>query len=267
MTDRELVDALEEVWSSMRAVGTELVEGEWSAPTDCPGWTVQDVFAHIVGIEEVSMGHDAPHVDVPDYDHVTSDIGRMNEVWVESMRSMTGSDVLDRFTIVTEARLAELCTLDEAGFGADSWTPAGPGTVRDLIPFRIFDSWVHEQDIRRAVDRPGGLDGTGAAVTLERCVGSMGYVVGKSARAPDGTTVRFDLLEPLARSFSVGVEGGRGSLLDEDPDDPTVTVVTSGDTFVRLACGRATATDAEITATGDAELGAAILANLRFLKF
>src|SRR3989442_438941 len=79
--------------------------------------------------------------------------------------------------------------LDGAGFAADSVTAMGPGTVADLLGFRIFDSWVHEQDMRRAVDRPGDLDSPAAAHSLGMMVGVLPYVVGKKVGAPDGSTV------------------------------------------------------------------------------
>ena len=33
------------------ALCAELGDDDWSAPTDCPGWTVRDVLAHLVHIE------------------------------------------------------------------------------------------------------------------------------------------------------------------------------------------------------------------------
>lgn len=266
MDDASMVEALDDVWVSMRTLSAELDEDAWRAPTDCPGWSVADVMAHIIGIEAMTLGEDAPDIDLPDYDHVGSDIGKMNEVWVESTRSMSKDELLARFDDVTSRRLAWLRSLDEEGFGADAWTPAGPGTVRDQIPFRIFDSWVHEQDIRRAVDRPGGLDSAGAELTMSRVRDMLGFAVGKLAQAPEGSTVVFSLSDPLGTTFSYGVEG-RASLLDDVPTDPTVTVSTSGDTLVRLVCGRTTADEVDITATGDTDLGDRILANLRVLTF
>ena len=56
--------------------------------------------------------------------------------------------------------------------------------TRDLLPFRVFDAWVHEQDMRRAVGRPGDLDTPVAAAALDRIVGTMPFVVGKRAGAP-----------------------------------------------------------------------------------
>ena len=39
-------------------------------------------------------------------------------------------------------------------FAAEMQTPVGPAPMAEFISIRIMDAWVHEQDIRRALDRP-----------------------------------------------------------------------------------------------------------------
>jgi uncharacterized protein (TIGR03083 family) len=183
-TDQELVDHLERVWTSIEGLASGLSDAEWAAPTECPGWSVQDNVAHIIGIESTILGRSAPDREIGDLPHIKNDIGRSNEMWVDARRGLSGAEVLDEFRDVTAARLGQLRALDDAGFAAESWTPAGPGTVRDLIPFRIFDSWVHEQDMRRAIGRPGDLDGPVAELAFERVAGRMPYVVARRWTRP-----------------------------------------------------------------------------------
>ena len=64
---------------------------------------------------------------------------------------------------------------------------------------RVFDSWVHEQDVRRALDRPGGSGNRASALALDRVQGAMPFVVGKKAACPDGTAVRFEVSGPRTR--------------------------------------------------------------------
>jgi uncharacterized protein (TIGR03083 family) len=270
MDDQELVDALDEVWSSIGDVGDGLSESEWKAPTEVPGWSVQDNLSHIVGMEARLLGRDEPAHDVPaDLPHVRNEVGAGNEVAVDARRARSGAEVLAEFRDVTGERLAQLRAAGPDDFGAESWTPVGPGTVRDLLPFRIFDSWVHEQDMRRAVGREGHLDGPVAEAALERTIGAVPFVVGKKAAAPDGSTVVVELSGPLARSFGVGVEGGRARLLDDVPASPTTRIVTDSPTFERLGTGRvdpATALrDGRVTVEGDDALGQKVVTNLNFL--
>jgi uncharacterized protein (TIGR03083 family) len=173
-----------------------------------------------------------------DMDHVQNDIGRMNEIWVDSRRSWPGARVLAEFREVTGERLQALRAMREADFSTPIQTPIGPGTVRDFLNIRIFDNWVHEQDIRRAVGRPGHLKGPVAEHAVGRLAMAMPFVVGKKAQAPNGTTVTFEITGPAGRTLPIGVEGGRAKALDASPATPAVRLTMNVETFNCLGCGR-----------------------------
>jgi uncharacterized protein (TIGR03083 family) len=268
-SDQELVDRLEEVWASIDSMCANLTEPQWKTPTDLPGWSVQDNVVHISGIESVVLGRPAPDHSPPDYEHVKNEIGKRNEVWVDSRRSWTGAQVLDEFREVTGARLRQLRGFTEADFDAESWTPAGPGTVRDLLPFRIFDSWAHEQDIRRAIDQPCDFSSRVGELSFERVVSALPYVVGKKVAPPDGTTVVFDVSGPRPLTISIGVEGGRAKPLSAPPETPSVTLRMDAQTLACLGLGRwdpSTALDGgEVKIAGDDGLGRAVVEQMNFM--
>jgi uncharacterized protein (TIGR03083 family) len=273
MTDRantELVDMLEQVWGSMAALGASLDEAEWKAPSECPGWTVQDNLVHITALERFILGDPLPSHDVPDeLPHVKNDVGRSNERWIESRRAWTGADALAEFVATTEARIAQLRALDDDGFAADSWTPTGPGTVAQLLGFRIFDSWVHEQDMRGGLERPGDLDSAAARFSTGMMLDVLPYVVGKKAGAPDGSTVVLTLSGPIATTTAVAVTEGRARPLDAVPDLPTVSLSFASDEYARLACGRRDPGEALVVGSvaieGDVELGGALVRQLNYM--
>ena len=270
-SDETLVALLDHVWASIDDVGRVLSEAEWKTPTEVPGWSVQDNLVHVTALEWRLLGRSDPTHSLPDgldLAHVRNDFGRANELFVDSRRAGTGADALAEFEQVTAARLASLRAATPDDFGAPSWTPMGDGTVRDLLPFRIFDAWVHEQDMRRAVDRPGDLDGDVAETAMGRITGTLPFVVGKKVAPPDGTTVVVELHGPLAGRHAVVVED-RARPLDDPPADPTVCVRTDGETFARLACGRldpqAVLAAGDVTFDGDATLGTRVVESLNFL--
>src|SRR3954454_8077970 len=235
----ELVDLLEHVWSSMSELGGSLEETQWKAPSECPGWTVQDNLVHITALEKFIIGEPLPTEDVPeDLPHVKNDIGRSNERWIESRRYWSGADALAEFVATTDARIAQLRDLDDDGFAADSWTPMGPGTVAKLLGFRVFDSWVHEQDMRRALERPGDLDSEAARFSTQMMLDVLPYVVGKKVGAPDGSTVVLTLTGPIATTTGVVVTDGRARPLDAVPDTPTAAVTLASDAYAPLPRGR-----------------------------
>ena len=91
------------------------------------------------------------------------------------------------------------------------WSPVGEVPRAEFMTVRVYDSWVHEQDVRLALDRPGGSGNVASAISLDRVQGAMPFVVGKKAGCADGTAVRFDVAGPGhdARAFTIAVEGGR----------------------------------------------------------
>lgn len=264
--DRDLVTALASVWDSMGALGDGFAPRDWRMITDCPGWTVQDTYAHVIGIESLTMGEPEPAAEPPTAPHVKNDIGRSNERWVHTFRACSGAEVLAKFRLVTGRRLAELHEVD---FGAPAWTPVGPGTVRDSLPFRVFDCWVHEQDVRRAVDRPGAWDTPGARMSIERMASVMPMVVGKRVAPPDGTTVELSLRGPMVRSIPIGMVDGRAQILGEPRSSPTARLVMDAESFVRLACGRGDPDlildGGAVTFEGDAALGERVARSMNFL--
>lgn len=269
-SDVRLVDNLEEVWRRIADLTVDLTEAEWKRPTEVPGWSVQDNLTHLTDIELMIQDRPRPeHVVPTGLDHVKNDAGERNEVFVDARRAWAGADARAEFVDVTDARIVALRALSEADFGAESWTPMGPGTVRDLLPFRAFDSWVHEQDIREALDRPGGCTGPAAEAAMDRIVGTAGYVIGKKAAAPEGTVVVIECTPPLARTVVVTVESGRAKVLDEEPAAVTVRIRVDGATYARVACGRAdpaaVVAAGSVTFAGDGVLGRRIFEELNFL--
>ncbi len=66
MSDQEVVTHMARVWSSITALCATFTERDWKTPTDCPGWTVQDQIAHLIGGESRLLGLPAPDHTPPD---------------------------------------------------------------------------------------------------------------------------------------------------------------------------------------------------------
>ena len=127
---------------------------------------------------------------------------------------------------------------------------------------RVMDCWMHEQDIREAIGRPGHDAGPVVELTLDELQQSMGYVVGKKAGAPDGSSVTFELTGPAARTIHVLVDG-RATVVDSLAGPATTTITMPALLFTRLAGGRSR--DARRPSiAGDEALGRAVLDNLAF---
>jgi uncharacterized protein (TIGR03083 family) len=267
---QKATEALQETWGGLAEACFELSTNEWALPTECPGWDVKDQLSHLIGIERTIMGEAPPEWDGPLGDHVKNDFAAVNEAWVAVRRPLGGSAVRDEFVEVTETRLGQLRSRTEDEWAVVGWSPVGQVPYAVFMEVRAFDSWVHEQDARRALDRPGGSGNLASAISLGRVEGAMPFVVGKKAGCADGTAVRFEISGPGddARAFTVAVEGSRARTVDDDVT-PTATLSVASLDFLRLGCGRATAAQLEATGgivmEGDAAVGRQVLDAMNFM--
>jgi uncharacterized protein (TIGR03083 family) len=263
-----LIDRLQEVWADIGAACADLTAEQWQRPTDCPGWSVKDQVAHMIGTEMMLLGEDPPLAEIGHAPHVRNDVGKFNEQWVVLYRNRTGSDTLADFRRVTGRRLDALRALPAEKWDEEGFTPEGPGPYRQFMAIRVFDCWYHDQDIREALDRPGFLEGEVADLALGRIpTKALPYVVGKKASAPQGATVVFDVTGRPPIEAAVGVDG-RAALLAAVPADPTTRLTLDRRTFARLAGGRWTGETAraagQVQVEGDDALGQRIVDNLAF---
>lgn len=234
---QDIIDELGAVWSAIDAVCEPLTVERWSLPTACPGWTVQDVVSHIIGTESMLAGRPQPTAPAVGHEHVMNDIGALNEAWVSERRQRPPAEVLAEFREVTGERLAALESLPQSSFDEEAWTPAGHSTYGRFMQIRVFDSWMHEQDIRRALAMPGGLDGPAVDRAFAEISLALGYVVGKRAGAPRGASVALVVNGPTIRRFDVIVEE-RARVSEHRILSPTATVATDLETFIALVGGR-----------------------------
>jgi uncharacterized protein (TIGR03083 family) len=267
-----LIASFEDVWGDIAALCDGLTYEQWARPTECPGWSVQDNVAHMIGTELMLAGEQptAPADAGADLPHIRNDIGKANERWIESYRSRSGADVLDEFRAVTARRLDALRALSKDDWDREGFTPEGPGPYRTFMEIRVFDCWYHDQDIREAIDHPGYLEGPVADLSIGRIPPKgLPYVVGKKAGAPPGSTVQFVITgtPEIVAAVEVPPEG-RAVLLAEPPTDPTTTLTLDRRTFARLAGGRWSGEKAraigEHHIAGDLELGNRVLDNMAF---
>ncbi len=268
----DVLPGLFAVWDSIDALLEGLPETGWQAATPLPGWCVRAVVSHIIGTESFLEGiaPPQPDIDVKVLEHVRNDIGAMNECWVRHLSGESGNSVLERYRAVTGKRRKVLTSLPDEEWNALTPTPVGPDSYGRFMRVRVFDCWMHEQDIREALLRPSSddeLGGPASQLSLDEIAATMGFVVGKLAKAPDGSRIQFELTGPLARSIRVSVDGRAQVVDDFGGLEPTATIRLDALQFTRLAGGRpmcpARAQDVELG--GDKDVAAQIVEHLNFV--
>ena len=265
MDDRQRLSGYVDVWwGSVRSFTDlldDLADDDWQRPTDLPGWDVHACAAHTAHLEAVLAGEpeEAPSADPTD--GASSLISMYTEQGVVARQDRTPAELVEEIRRAATARYARLLS-DPPTDGRAKPTPIFSGVGWDwqtLLRNRPLDVWMHEQDVRRAVDRPGGLDSPAAVHVVDYLSESLGYVLAKRAGAPAGTTLvlSVDGHDPVA--FAVD-ESGRGRRLDDVPTAPTVGLAMDRESFIVAAGGRRE--PGHVVVTGDGELAQRVLDRL-----
>ena len=264
MDDRQRLSGYVAVWWT--AIGDfcrlleELAPGDWNRPTDLPGWDVRACAAHTAHLEAILAGAPEETASFEPPDHATSLMSLYTEQGVVARRHRTPAELVEEIRAVATTRHERLLA-DPPTDGRGRPEPIFSGVPWDwetLLRNRPLDVWMHEQDVRRAVGRPGGLDSPAARHVVEYLAESLGYVLARRASAPPGTTLVLRVDGHDAKGFAVD-ENGRGVPVGELPAEPTVTLAMDREAFILLAGGRREPEPGRVVVTGDAELAQRLL--------
>ena len=253
--------AVEDVVALLRS----LSDDDWSRPTDLPGWDVRAVAPHLAHLESELAGNAQEDVEVQDAEHVVSPMGAYTEQGAD--RPVVVVDRRDHRragAFVREAAGRTRADPPTDPKGAPPITPGGIGWPWEtLLSNRPLDVWMHKQDIRRAVGRPGGLDSAGAAHTTAVFARGLGYVVGKRVAPPAGTSVVLDVTGPHLVHVAVSVgDDGRASRIEHEPVDPTLRITTDIESYIVLCGGRRGIDYVNVSVMGDPGLGRRVLESM-----
>ncbi|WP_149262501.1 maleylpyruvate isomerase family mycothiol-dependent enzyme [Actinomadura sp. K4S16] len=252
--------AYEQTIRSSLALAATLAEDDWDRPTECPGWTVKDQFAHLVGVERDLLGDPAQPVEVPELGHVRNDFARYLEAAVHARRPVPGPQVAAELADALERRLVQV-----AGEDPDRvlMCPDGKqGPYTRFMMFRAMDCWTHEQDVRRAVGRPGNLDAPAARCFWELLSRALPRIASRAAEGVPGRSAVFAISGPPDFEVAVTVgDDGRGTWSDV-PESPSARLAMDWETYVRLTAGRCTAADVTVRTEGDRELAERIVSTM-----
>ncbi len=256
-----------ETWQSMQVLGETLTEAEWKTLTACPGWSVQDNFSHIIGTERTLGGLGGTEHKANNLEHVKNPIGEMNEHEVDSRRHLPGAQVLSEFKEIAALRKSFFDSAPESYFTNESNTPIGKAPMAVFLSIRAMDSWVHEQDIRRAINKPGNQGSLCAELSVDRLCRTLPMVVGKRAKAPEGSVSVVKITGPVQRSIWITVKDGRATVIETNDATPTVEIEFDSNVFIELATGRATGEQLrqKIKIAGDVALGERVVGALNMM--
>lgn len=261
-----MVSLLSEEFAAISAMCRSFDEAAWATATCLPGWTVKDQLSHLAGTERMLAGEPAPAVAVPDAPYLRNDLARANEAWVEANRPLAGSAVLASFEAVVGRRLAALAAMTQADFDKPSWTPVGRDeTYGRFMRVRHYDCFLHEHDIRQALGLEDRDDPAHVRSALEETAAAIGYLVGRKAALPAGTSVRIELTGSVEATYLVRVNE-RAELVERLRGEPTTGIRLPVMVFLRLTGGRLEFSEVmdEVVLEGDESLAVRLASRLAY---
>jgi len=166
---------------SFDALLAELNDDQWKVQSYCPDWDVRGITSHLGGVETMLIGEEpGSWTDSVPFDKVSD--------YVASVQDLDNAGLLAAYRETIATRRAEMAGYTEDQMALPSMTPVGPQTYGRFMAIRVFDYWVHEQDIRGPLGMPGHESGAAAAMALNEIEISLPYIVGKKIGLPDGKT-------------------------------------------------------------------------------
>jgi uncharacterized protein (TIGR03083 family) len=132
-----------------------LDEQQWTAPSRCAGWSVQDVITHLVTTNQFwAISVAAGRKGTPTRYLTAFDPVATPAQLVDAVRGQTPAETLAAFTESNAALEQALTGLDAAGWLAPAEAPPGHIPTSAVAAHALWDSWIHERDIAR----PLGLE-------------------------------------------------------------------------------------------------------------
>ncbi|MCF6473358.1 maleylpyruvate isomerase family mycothiol-dependent enzyme [Nonomuraea sp. MG754425] len=249
---------------AMLALLRSLEPADWARATVCPGWDVHDVAGHVLNdyLRRLSGGRDGHTGAVfADDETLPAYLARTNDEFVRAGRQLSPRlliELLEHTGPSLDALWAARDLEGPAGLNV-SWaatdveSPAWLDIGREYTEF-----WVHQQQVRDAVGRPGATEPALMAPVLDLFARALPHTLRAHDR-PEDTAVVLDVPGPAGGRWSAVRRAGRWRMAAPE-GDAAARVTMDQDTFWRLAT-RGLSTDearARSRTSGDAELTAAM---------
>jgi uncharacterized protein (TIGR03083 family) len=233
-------------------------DAEWRAPTPCTRWRVKDLALHLLDddLGWLSRGRDGEldgliPMDV-DYREFVEALNQKNQQWIDASRGLSRRLVVELLAWSGErvAAYHEAVPITEpAGvIWAGGQVPGWLGLGRDFT-----ERWVHQQQIREAVGKPGDHH-RHLPTVLSIFVWAFPHQYQPQVEA--GTVVNLDLGNEVQWHLVRRHQGW--DLEDGLADSPAAAITTDTDSAWRQLTGAYTPSGA-VTTSGPAQLAQPLL--------
>lgn len=207
-------------------IAAELTPEQWAIESRCADWRVQDVFAHLTGVDQFwNMAIQSGVAGKPTRVLASFDPKATPAAMVDRVREEKPEQALASYLAANETLCATVESLDKPGWEAIGESPIGDVTISTLAHHALWDCWIHERDV---------LEPLGIKQEIE----------------PDEVTACLRYAAALAPAFALQADSTRRGALALEATNPDALVAVKVDGDVEVTAGTAPA-DA-LALSGDA---------------
>lgn len=219
----------------------DLTPDEWHAPTTAPGWTVKDLALHLLDddLGWLSRGRDGDRsglLDTAVQSTFVAALAAKNEAWVRGAHQLSARVIAGLLEWTGKEMDDYDAGMELDGEGGVVWAADGPVPLWFDIAQDLTERWVHQMQMRLAVDKVGCY----ARAYLREVLRTFVYAFPHQYRSvsPIGTRVRVDL--GTGGTWTLTRNGARRWELDEGaPEQPRASVHATDEAGWRWLTGAA----------------------------
>jgi len=184
----------------------DLTDDDWSRPTACPGWSVKDIAAHVLGdhLGRLARHRDQYHQGPAPQPGETLPVflDRINAEWVTAARRLS-PQLLISLLSQAGSQVAEFwLSVDPDALGeAVSWAGPDPAPVWLDAARDFSEYWVHQQQICDATGHHGRTEPGFQAPVLDTFMRALPHTL-RDIDAPAGTAVLMTVTGPCGGNWT-----------------------------------------------------------------
>jgi len=266
-----LVDRLPPLHSQLMTLLRRLDPADWDRPTACALWSVKDIAAHLLdgSLRRLSSGRDgldaAPVPAPASYSELVAYLNSLNAEWTAAARRLSPRVLMDLLDSTAAEAHAFFQSLDPhaPALFAVAWAGEDSSPNWFDIAREYTERWLHQQQIREAVDSPGLNGREWLYPTLDIFMRALPFAY-RGVASEAGQAVRLDIEGEAGGVWTLLRGGGAWSLFTGSDERPATRVSLDQETAWRLFSKGLTRDRARdrIRIEGDPRLGEPVFRSL-----
>src|SRR5215467_750748 len=221
---------------------SELESEEWEKPTICPGWTVKDIGLHLLGDDVGYLSGARDHFSNPffrnkylrEWKSLVKNMNDANEAWVKATARISPKLLADLLELTGQQFYEYMQSLDLTAMGGVvSWAGPDPALVWLDVAREYTERWLHQQQIRDAVNKPGLKEKAFFHPVLDTFVRALPHTY-RDIPVTDTTVLKFVVTGEAGGIWYLVGEAGKWSLAKGIELQPVTVVTMDQETCWRL---------------------------------